>query len=336
MKIGKLNTDNKVIVIAEIGNNHEGNYDFAAEMISLAAKAGVDAVKFQTFKTEYYVGTKDKERFNLLKSFELKYKEFEKLSLVAKNNGVQFLSTPLDIESAIFLSEIVDAIKIASGDNNFYPLIKTIAELSKPIILSTGLANFDDIVKVKNYVESIWSNNDLINELAILHCVTSYPVESKFANLKAISNLIDRLNCCIGYSDHTIGIDATIVAVGLGARIIEKHFTKDKNFSDFRDHKISADPDEMKSMINSIREVEKMLGDGEKVPQLPEKEISIAVRRSIVAKRDLLNGTKLDIEDITWIRPGGGLGPGEESKIIGKKLKTNIDKGSKILLDNLE
>jgi len=336
MQMQKFNTKVKVLIIAEIGNNHEGSYSLAEEMIGLAAEAGVDAVKFQTFQTEYYISKKNKERFDMIKSFELSHEQFQKLCIVAKNQGLYFISTPFDIESALFISEIADAIKISSGDNNFFPLLEAVAKTNKPLILSTGLANINQINVAKDIVENIWNQKNVLGELAILHCVTSYPVESKFANLKAIQTLARTLDCTIGYSDHTLGIHAATVAVGLGARIIEKHFTKDKNFSDFRDHQLSADFEEMKQMVEAIREVEEMLGSGQKIPQLPEKEISTMMRRSIVAKYDLSKGDIISLDDITWIRPGGGLSPGNESKIIGGRLNKDINKGSPILLVHVE
>jgi len=335
MKIGEINTREKVLIIAEIGNNHEGSYTLAEEMIGLAAEAGADAVKFQTFQTEYYVSVDDVERYKRLKSFELRYNEFEKLSRVAKGAGILFISTPFDLESALFLDSIVDALKIASGDNNFYPLIKKVAETGKPIIMSTGLADIQQIIKSKTLIEKIWTQQDIIQDLAILHCVSAYPVEPKYANLQAIKTLCQSFNCTIGFSDHTLGTNAAIVSVGLGARIIEKHFTIDKHFSDFRDHQLSTDPKEMKQLIQSVKEVEKMLGSGDKVPQLPEKDSTTQVRRSIVAKYPLSEGHIFQWDDITWIRPGGGLDPGEEQRIIGKRLNQDVQKGGKILMKHV-
>jgi len=332
MIIKDIDTNKKVLIIAEIGNNHEGSYALAEEMIGLAAEAGVDAVKFQTFQTEYYVSADDAERYKKLKSFELSYNEFEKLSRIAKEEEILFISTPFDIESALFLNGIVDAVKIASGDNNFYPLIEAIAETGKPIIMSTGFADIQQIIKSKTLIEKIWVQQDLVQDLAILHCVSAYPVEPQYANLQAIQTLLKSFNSTIGLSDHTLGINAAIVSVGLGARIIEKHFTIDKHFSDFRDHQISTDPKEMKQLIQSVREVEKMLGSGDKVPQLPEKNSATQVRRSIVAKHPLSEGHIFHWDDITWIRPGGGLGPGEEQRIIGKRLNQDVQKGGKILM----
>ena len=335
MKIGNIDTKEKVFIIAEIGNNHEGSYTLAEEMIGLAAEAGADAVKFQTFQTEYYVSANDVERYKRLKSFELSHNEFEKLSSVAKREGVSFISTPFDLESALFLNSMVDALKIASGDNNFYPLIKTVAESGKPIIMSSGFVDIQQIIKSKTLIEKIWAQKGIAQDLAILHCVSAYPVEPEYANLLAIQALRQSFDCTIGFSDHTLGINAAIVSVGLGARIIEKHFTIDKHYSNFRDHQLSTDPKEMKQLIQSVREVEKMLGTGDKVPQLPEKDSVTQVRRSIVAKHSISEGHIFQWNDITWIRPGGGLDPGEEQRIIGKRLNQDVQKGGKILMKHI-
>jgi sialic acid synthase SpsE len=336
MIINKINTDDKVFIIAEVGNNHEGSYSLAEELVGLAAETGVDAVKFQTFQTEYYVNQDDQNRFQMLKSFELKFEQFEKLAKLATKYNLSFMSTPFDINSAIFLSEIVDAIKIGSGENTFYPLIESVAQSGKPIIISTGMLNMNDINKAITVITEIWDQKNINGELGILHCVSSYPVKPKHANLMAIKTLIDSFDHTIGYSDHTLGMNAAIASVGLGARIIEKHFTVDKKFSDFRDHQLSSDPKEMKKMVNTIREIENMFGTGEKTTQESEKNSSVLMRRSIVAKNNLIKGHTLSSKDITWVRPGGGLSPGSESEIVGRKVHKDIDKGEKILLEHLD
>ncbi|MFH1537400.1 MAG: N-acetylneuraminate synthase family protein [bacterium] len=327
MKIGGIDLENQVMVVAEMGNNHEGSYELAAKMISLAAKAGADAVKFQTFRTEHFVSRENEARFNQLKSFELSFAEFEKLSKVATEEGVVFLSTPLDLESAKFLNGLVPAFKIASGDNTFYPLIELVASFAKPIILSTGLLDTRQVADTKKRIEKIWGEKKIKQEIAALHCVCSYPVPPSQANLLAIRELRDQLGCTVGYSDHTTGIDAAVLAVALGARIIEKHFTIDKNHSDFRDHKLSADPAEMELLAKKVKEASALLGAGQKTIQECEKELEQAVRRSIVAARDIAKGATIGPEDITWVRPGVGIPSGNESEVIGKIATRNIRAG---------
>jgi len=329
MKIGKINTDKKVFVVAEIGNNHEGNFDLAKKMIIEAAATGVDAVKFQTFIPEQFVSSKDQSRLNRLRSFQLNYKQFKELSKVAKKKGLIFFSTPLDIESAKFLNTIQPIFKISSGDNNFYSLIDTVASFGKSMIVSTGAADINSLKNIYNIISRIWSSKKKnLQNLAFLHCVSSYPVPNDQINLASIISLKKAFpGVVVGYSDHTLGIDAAVSSVLVGARIVEKHFTLDKNYSDFRDHQLSADPLEMKMMVNKIRKTEKMLGKEEKKPQLCEKGMKIEGRRSIAVAYDLPIGTKLSGSHLIWVRPGIGFPPGEEKKIIGKKTCRNLKSG---------
>ncbi|MDB2494380.1 N-acetylneuraminate synthase family protein [Candidatus Pelagibacter bacterium] len=338
MRIGKINTKNKVFIIAEIGNNHEGSFKLAKKMINKAATVGVDAVKFQTFLPEHLVSFEDQSRLNKLRGFQLSYEQFKELSKIAKKKGLIFFSTPLDIKSAKFLNTIQPIFKIASGDNNFYPLIDTVAKFGKSIIVSTGVANIDEIQKVYNKILKAWSKKKKNNQnLALLHCVSSYPVPNEQANLASISYLKKFFpDVIVGYSDHTVGINAAVLSVVAGARIVEKHFTLDKNLSDFRDHKLSADPEEMRLMVNKIREAEKMIGKEEKKSQLCEKEMNIIGRRSIAVARNLKVGTKLSSSDLTWVRPGKGFSPGNEKKIIGKQISRSLKMGEIIMKSDLK
>jgi len=335
MKVGGFDLDRDILVVAEIGNNHEGSYALAEEMIGLAAKAGAGAVKFQTIIPEELVTVMDTERIQQLKKFQLSYTEFEKLSKVAEQEKVLFLSTPFDIESAQFLEPLVPAYKIASGDNNFFPLIDIIARTGKPVFLSTGLADIEEILKTKSFIDDIWSEDGIKQEIAILHCVTSYPVDPEEANLLAIRTLRDRFGVTVGYSDHTLGIDAAVLSVALGARIVEKHFTIDKNYSDFRDHQLSSDPKDLTNLVKKVEETARMLGDGVKCAAMSEKEIALKVRRSIVANRDLDKGSILSGGDISWVRPGDGMPPGREKDIEGGVLKRPVKKGEMIFLKDV-
>ncbi|HUU27584.1 MAG TPA: N-acetylneuraminate synthase family protein, partial [archaeon] len=334
--IDKFNTQKEVLVVAEIGNNHEGSYTLAEELIGLAAETGARAVKFQVIRAEYLISPKLEKRFAQLKSFELTYSQFEKLSRFAKEAGLLFLATPFDLGSAEFLSSIVSAFKIASGDNTFYPLIERVAAFGKPVIVSSGLAGLAQIQYVKSLIERIWDGEGINQELAVLHCVASYPVPLDQANLSAISYLKEKLNCTVGYSDHTMGLEAPAIAAALGARIIEKHFTKDKNYSAFRDHQLSADPNEMTLLVQRVKNVSSMLGSGEKVLQECENEMVNSLRRSIAAAQDLPQGTRLSWQDITWVRPGNGLPPGKEHVVLGKLLARPVSQGEPITPDMLQ
>ena len=335
MKIANYDTEKKVFIIAEIGNNHEGSYSLAEEMIGKAAEAGACAVKFQTIVPEKLVSISQKDRIEQLKRFQLTYDEFERLNKVAKHENILFLSTPFDIESVHFLNSIVPAFKIASGDNNFLPLIEVIAQTGKPIIMSAGLIDLLEVRKTIDFILNIWNENAIDQDIAILHCVTSYPTALEEANLLAIKEL-QSLNVTVGYSDHTIGIEAAVLSVALGARIVEKHFTIDKNYSDFRDHQLSADPNEFSQLVERVEIASKLLGQSRKTVQESEKLVMEKIRRSIVARKDLDENTVLTLDDISWVRPGGGLAPGNEEMVLGKRLKVKVAAGELITLDNLK
>jgi sialic acid synthase SpsE len=311
----------KTFIIAEIGNNHEGSFHIACKLIMEAKKAGVDAVKFQTFKTKNFINSSEKERFDKLKRFELSYKDFEKLSILAKKNGLKFISTPLDIESAIFLNKIVNYFKIASGDNNYFELIKKVLSFNKPTFISTGLLDFKEIKILLKYIKSLRFN---LSKLSFLHCVSDYPVTHNCANLLSIKYLKDKLPLTIGYSDHTIGQEAAIASVILGAKIIEKHFTLSNNFSDFRDHQISLNPQNMKKLVDSIRFNELMLGHYEKKTQKCEKKNIKLMRRSIYASKNIKAQQLIKNTCIQVLRPFEVFEPNFVNKIIGTRLKKNI------------
>ena len=335
MKIGSFDMQSEVFVVAEIGNNHEGNFDLAKKMIALAAQSGAHAVKFQTIVPEKLVTTLDQVRINQLKKFQFSYKQFEDLKDEADRQKIIFLSTPFDLESAKFLEHLVPAFKIASGDNNFYPLLECVAQTAKPLIISSGLADLAQIKKTKTFVENIWRKKKIKQDLAILHCVSSYPTEPEKANLLAIRQL-QKLGMTVGYSDHTLGIEAAVTAVSLDARIIEKHFTLDKNYSSFRDHQLSADPAEFTEMVKRIKQATILRGDGRISPLKSGLGDGYKIRRSVIANRDLEKGTKLKLEDIAWVRPGGGLNPGEEGLVIGKILSRAVKKGEMILATDVK
>lgn len=327
MKIGKLDTDERIVVVAEIGNNHEGDFGLAKEMVSAAAEAGADVVKFQTFRTEHYVSGSNSDRFRMLKGFELTYDQFSELKEHAEGCGAAFLSTPFDIESARFLNTISSAFKIASGDNSFYPLLETVAAFGKPVILSCGLASILELQYATSLIRRIWNEKGVCPGLATLHCVTSYPTPPESANLKAISSISEATCSVPGYSDHTLGIEACVLAAACGARIIEKHFTLDHQLSDFHDHQLSANPEEFRDLVERVRKAEVLLGGGDKALASCEKDIKPVVRRGIAAAKDMAEGSVVRLEDITWVRPSGDFSPGEECKVLGKTLARNVTSG---------
>ncbi len=320
MRIDHIDTNRQIFIVAEIGNNHEGDFVLAQDMIHLAAEAGADAVKFQTFRPEFLSGG-DEARSLRLKKFQLSYEQFGELSKIANSKKLIFFSTPFDLESAKVLNGIQPVFKIASSDNDHQPLIKQVAHFVKPLIVSTGLATLNLVARLEKDVREIWATYKKDPGLALLHCVSSYPTPVEQANLKAISVIKEVFPSCVaGYSDHTSGINAVLGAVSLGARIIEKHFTINKQYSTFRDHEFSADPLDLQEMVTRIREIDLMLGDERKTTQLSEVANEAALRRSAAAGRDLSAGHVLRDKDLMWVRPGTGIRWEERDRLLGYSL----------------
>jgi N,N'-diacetyllegionaminate synthase len=316
-------------IVAEIGNNHEGNFHNAKKLIDKAAEAKVDAVKFQTFKTENFVSTSiDNERKKKLDKFQLTMKEFTMLSNYAKKKKLVFFSTPLDIESCNYLNKIQPIFKISSGDNNYTSLINKILKFKKPTIISTGMTNLKDLKKLDTLIK----NKKFKAKLCFLHCVSSYPATFKELNLNSISFLKNKFpNYYIGYSDHSTGIEACINAAALGAKVIEKHFTLSHNFSNFRDHQLSANPIEMKEMVRKIRNIAIMKGKVDKKITKTEQKNQKALRRSLAANKTLNPGHIIKNCDLIMLRPANGFKDDDRKLVIGKKVKQIIKKNEIIL-----
>lgn len=338
MKIGTIDTAQEPLVIAEIGNNHEGSVEQAIKLVRSVATTGAQVVKFQTFKTGLYVSPENPQRFEQLRKFELSERDFREIARVAKEEGLIFLSTPFDLQSARFLNDLVPAFKIGSGENTFYPLLSTVASFGKPIILSTGCADLGIISNALNVIDRARSEGSIHSETAILHCITSYPTKKEDCNLAAITQLKASFpGHTVGYSDHTLDMEACLVAIALGAEIIEKHFTLDKNSSSFHDHKLSATAPELKDFIAKARDVRTMLGRGDKTPRPCEIEIENKVRRAICASVDIPRGVTLTMDHLCWTRPlGNGLEPGKESLLLGKRARVDLKTGERILVDSVE
>jgi sialic acid synthase SpsE len=335
VRIGDIDLRRHVLVVAEIGNNHEGDVGRARALIEAAAEAGAPAVKMQTFRTASFVSSSDPKRVEQLRRFELTFDEFGELSELAHSLGMLFLSTPLDLDSADFLDGVVDAFKIASGDNDFYPLIERVAVSEHPLVISTGASDVARIERATAVVERV-RGDAARDSLALLHCVSSYPAEPDTANLLSIPFLAERFPYTIGYSDHTLGHTAALAAVALGARLIEKHFTLEAIESDFRDHELSDTPSAMRGLLEAIAELERMLGSLDKEVGPGEAEIELAIRRSIAAAGDLEAGRQLESSDLIWVRPGSGLRPGEESALVGHTLKVPKRRGELLLAEDVE
>lgn len=325
MKIGNFETDQKVFVIAEIGNNHEGSFAEAKKLVQAAAAAGADAVKFQTIVPEKLIAADQQDRLQQLEKYALSRSEFQELQKEATRAGVLFLSTPFDLESVEFLKDLVPAFKIASGDSNFTDLLRRVAGTGKPVMISTGLSDRAEKLRLREFFHSAWrSVGQKEPGLALLHCVTEYPTADERAGLQYLQALAEMENITPGYSDHTLGIEAAILAVALGARIVEKHFTLDKRKTTFRDHALSADPAEFRALVSGIRRAEAFLTP---VQQHEAPAVMPGARRSAAAKQDLEVGHIIEERDILWLRPGRGYPPGSQTQLLGRALVRPVFKG---------
>lgn len=334
IKIGKkiISKEPPCFIIGEVGVNHNGSFELAKKLVDVAKEAGVDAVKFQTFKAENIVTPdakqaeyqiknigKKESQYEMLERLELSYSDFRKLKKYCDKKKIIFLSTPHSCEKDVDLVvELCPAIKVGSGDLTNLPILKYIAGKKLPIILSTGMATLDEI---REAVETIKKQGN--NKIILLHCTTNYPCPLEEVNLRAMKSLEREFNLPIGYSDHTSGIMVPIIAVSTGAIIIEKHFTLDKNLPG-PDHKASLEPKELREMVEKIRETEKILGSAIKKPTKSEEKIKKVGRKSIVAKMDISKGEKITGTMLVIKRPGMGIPPKYINKIIGRKTKENI------------
>ena len=323
MKIIKIG--NKIVgendpcyIIAEAGSNHNGSLEQAKKLIDVAAKAKADAVKFQIFKAERL--SADKKIYELLKKFEFGREWVEELNEYAKKRDIMFIATPFDAEAVDLLDKInIPAFKIASGDLTNLPLIEYIAEKGKPIILSVGLGSLDEIREVLDVIYSTGNEN-----VALLHCVARYPTDPEDVNLNVIKTLKQKFQVPVGFSDHTMEVSVPIGAVALGANIIEKHFTLDRKMEG-PDHPYALEPEELKIMVNGMRDVEKALGSGIKIVVDSEKQGLVEGRRSIFANVNIPEGTIITRDILSILRPAVGIAPKYIDKIIGKQVKKDIN-----------
>jgi N-acetylneuraminate synthase len=316
----------KVIIIAEAGVNHDGSLENAKKMIEIAQESGVDIIKFQTFKAENLVcknaekaeyqknTTPEQEsQFEMLKKLEINKKMHKELIEHCKKKDIQFLSTPFDLESIDLLNELgIEIFKIPSGEITNYPYLKKIGMLKKKVILSTGMSFLKEIEEALKILKENGTQ-----DITVLHCNTEYPTPMCDVNLNAMNTIKQKLNVQVGYSDHTLGIEVPIAAVAMGATIIEKHFTLDKNMEG-PDHKASLEPTELKEMVKAIRNIEKAMGNGIKVPSKSEINNLNIARKSIVANRFIKKGEKFTENNLTCKRPGNGLSPMKWEEVLGK------------------
>lgn len=325
----------KTFIIAEAGVNHNGDIKLAKRLINIASMAGADAVKFQTFKSESLVkrdakkadyqieNTKNSEsQYEMLKKLELDVKTHKELIEYCNKKKIMFLSTPFDLESIKLLSELgLEIFKIPSGEITNFPLIREIAKLNKKVILSTGMSKLSEIEEA---LEVLTTYGTAKSNITVLHCNTDYPTKFEDVNLKAMLTIKEAFKVDVGYSDHTLGIEVPISAVALGANIIEKHFTLDRDMEG-PDHKASLTPIELKEMVKSIRNIELALGDGIKKPTTSESKNIEVARKSIVAKTFIKKDEVFSEENLTTKRPANGINPMRWNEVIGKCAKRDFN-----------
>jgi N-acetylneuraminate synthase len=336
-----IGTGRPVFVIAEAGVNHNGDPAIAKEMITVAAAARADAVKFQSFhadslvtrsgpKAVYQVDTTaaDESHLEMLRRLQLPEESQSELQKCCEEAGIIYCSTPFDEASADFLDSLdIAFFKIGSGDLTNLPLLQHVARKKRPIILSTGMAN---MTEVEQAVTTVRDSGCI--QLALLQCVSNYPAQPADVNLRSMQTMSAAFGVPVGYSDHTLGTEVALAATALGACIIEKHFTLDRRMSG-PDHQASLQPEELTLLIEGIRKVEQAMGSGEKGPSDSEKEMAKVARRSLVAACDIPAGTKVTRQMIAVKRPGTGLTPSFIEKVVGRSALTNINADALLTLD---
>ena len=337
-----------IIIIAEAGVNHNGNINIAKELIDVAAEAKVDYVKFQTFKAETIVSksaskasyqisnseNKDETQFEMLKNLELSDRDHFILFDYCKSKNIRFLSTAFDISGLEFLNNLgIDLMKVPSGEITNLPYLKKVSSFGKPIILSTGMAS---ILEIEQAINILKSGKTSINDITVLHCNTAYPTPMNDVNLLAMLHLKNKFNVKVGYSDHTLGIEVPIAASAIGATIIEKHFTINKDFIG-PDHSSSLSPDELSEMVCSIRNIEKACsGTGKKIVSNSEKANKIHSRKSIYLNTNIKKGQRLKEDNLIMLRPGDGVSPMKLNKVIGKIANKDLLRNTKLNLKNFD
>lgn len=318
----------KTLIIAEAGVNHNGDVNLAKKLVDVAVNAGVDYVKFQTFKADKLVNKlakkadyqkdntgNDDSQYQMLKKLELTDENHHILIDYCQQKGVKFLSTAFDFDSIEFLKDKIDFYKIPSGEITNLPYLEKVAKLNLSIVMSTGMATMQE---VKDALSVLTKNGISKDRVTILHCNTEYPTPMEDVNLKAMLTIKKELGVEVGYSDHTLGIEVPIAAVALGATVIEKHFTLD-NTMEGPDHRASLEPNELIAMVKGIRNIEKAMGNGVKTPSKSEQKNIAIARKSIVAIQPIKKGEELSEQNMTVKRPGNGISPMKWNEVIGTK-----------------
>lgn len=335
MRLFNKDPAREVVVVAEIGVNHEGDIDAALRLLRLAAEAGADAVKFQTYTPARYASASDPERLARITGFDLGEAGFRRLAAAAQELNVPFFSTPLSEDVVPFLDGLCPVFKIASGDLTFEPVIRAAAATGKPVILSTGLGTVDEIDQAVEWIRAEIGDAPLAERLALMQCVSAYPTPIDQACVRSVPFLAERYGVHVGYSNHTDGPEACLAAVALGASLIEVHFTDQKHGRTFRDHQLSMEPDDLRRLIASIKAVRACLGDYGKEPQPCEIAAKAAMRKGVVAAVPLEAGRILTRDDLMYARPATGFPAAALPSLIGRKLIRALGVGEIIAPEDL-
>lgn len=330
MRIGPLDSAKRVVLIAEAGINHEGNIDLALALVDEAARAGADIIKFQTYKTDQLVLPRETARVAQRRRFELSFDQFKRIAARAAAAGITFLSTAFDEESLAFLAPLMPAFKISSVDFTNERLIAKALEFRKPLLMSCGMSDDAAIKRTLGFVEARAGAAFLKESVTLLHCVSSYPAPYDQLNLRSIPYLAQRYGLEVGYSDHAAGNAASLAAVALGARVIEKHFTLDKSMSGVRDHQLSADPSDIRQLAEGIRQIEPALGvPGKRIADAEQASVR-AMRRGLVAASAIQPGQALTAENVLILLPAEGIPSDQYFESLGKPANRAIEAGEPI------
>ena len=319
--------DRELAVVAEIGVNHEGDANVAAELIRLAAAAGADAVKFQTYTPERFAAANDQERLARVSRFGLSDNDHRELAKVAAEARIGFFSTAVTEDVVPFLAQLGDVIKIASGDLDFEPVIRAAAATGKIVFLSTGLGTIEEIDRAVAWVDEAIGNAALADRLVLMQCTSAYPAPAEDAHTAVIPFLRERYGVRVGYSNHVLGPAACYAAAALGATLFEVHFTNRKDGREFRDHELSFEPDELEALVETLPQIRSAVGKAEKARQPSEAPLLPLVRKGVVASRDLAAGTVLTRDDLMFARPATEFGAAEIGTLVGKTLSVGLSRG---------
>ncbi|MEW5727610.1 MAG: N-acetylneuraminate synthase family protein [Pseudomonadota bacterium] len=328
MELFRKSLERDVAVIAEIGVNHEGDLEAAKRLVRLAAEAGADAVKFQTYTPKRFASANDPERLARVTRFSLGEGALKQLREVADGAGIALFSTAVTEDTVPMLAAMFDCIKIASGDLTFEPVIRAAARSGRVVILSTGGGTVDEVDRAVAWVADEVGSERLGERLVLMHCVASYPVPPEQANVRSVPFLAQRYPALtVGYSNHVIGTEACLAAVALGAKVVEVHFTDCKTGRSFRDHELSLEAGDLKEMVRQIGIISQALGQFDKRPQLCEEPLLPIIRKGVVAARDLKAGHRLESGDLMYARPATEFPASELPRLVGRVLTQDVAEG---------